>query len=161
MTAAEMIAGNITREVVTIYNDMRKNQAFMPLQFKEKVYEKTLEILDKEHISMAKEIKAQRDAEKSREKERTLKLLDLVRSFPSLKTCDWHAVTEPPTDFDIILYLKHTTKNASSGQMAAAAFCLNVWDSTEHKFDLAKAMVVWDSAHRAAFVRWASDPFWF
>lgn len=48
----------------------------------------------------------------------------------------------------------------TSGSGAAAEFCLAVWNSRRFKFDV-REVGHWDSAHRAAFARWATDPFWY
>ena len=51
------------------------------------------------------------------------------------------------------------------GSSAAARFILMVWNPSADWacgcFDLAEAMMCWDSRHRAAFAAWVvADPFW-
>lgn len=48
----------------------------------------------------------------------------------------------------------------TSGSDAATRFVLAVWNCNRFKFSIA-AVGSWDSAHRAAFARWATDPFWY
>ena len=46
----------------------------------------------------------------------------------------------------------------------AARFVLNVWNSEDEwkigRFNVVNAMAAWDHEQRAAFLRWAQDP-WF
>ena len=52
----------------------------------------------------------------------------------------------------------------SSGQQYAATFILNVWDPSfdwkSGKFEVVKALSVWDEVHREAFLKWATNPWW-
>jgi hypothetical protein len=52
----------------------------------------------------------------------------------------------------------------SHGELITARFLLAVWDP-EHtwscgRFELMEALRVWNDRHRAAFLKWASDPWW-
>ena len=52
----------------------------------------------------------------------------------------------------------------SHGERVTAQFLLAVWDPSHSwrcgRFDLMEALGVWDETHRAAFVAWATDPWW-
>jgi hypothetical protein len=52
----------------------------------------------------------------------------------------------------------------SHGERVTARFLLSVWDQHTDweagRFDVMDALGVWDLKHRAAFLKWASDPWW-
>lgn len=56
----------------------------------------------------------------------------------------------------------------TSGSYHAVAFILSVWAGLNadhwkrrgYVFDFVKAWGYWDNAHRAAFLRWAQNPWW-
>jgi len=53
----------------------------------------------------------------------------------------------------------------SHGGLCAARFVLSVWNGCTDdwrcgRFDAMEALGCWDNQHRAAFVAWASDPWW-
>jgi hypothetical protein len=52
----------------------------------------------------------------------------------------------------------------SHGELVTAQFILAVWDPAGTwrcgRFDLMEALGVWDEPHRAAFLAWASEPWW-
>ena len=55
-------------------------------------------------------------------------------------------------------------ENATGAEQAAARFVLRVWNSRipwlSGRFDLLEALGHWDEADRAAYARWAADPWW-
>jgi hypothetical protein len=52
----------------------------------------------------------------------------------------------------------------SNGELLTARFLLAVWDPSQSwrcgAFDVMAALRVWDREHRAAFLAWATDPWW-
>jgi len=52
----------------------------------------------------------------------------------------------------------------SEGELVTARFLLAVWDPNHEwrcgRFDLMKALKVWDERHRAAFLAWVEVPWW-
>lgn len=52
----------------------------------------------------------------------------------------------------------------SHGELVTAQFLLTVWEPNNSwlcgTFDMMDALRVWDTPHRAAFLAWASDPWW-
>lgn len=52
----------------------------------------------------------------------------------------------------------------SHGELLTAQFLLAVWDSANTwrcgQFEFMQAMRVWDERHRAAFMAWATEPWW-
>lgn len=50
------------------------------------------------------------------------------------------------------------------GARSAARFVLTVWNEAGEwqcgRFELMEALACWDSAHRAAFLEWAREPWW-
>lgn len=52
----------------------------------------------------------------------------------------------------------------SHGELVTARFLLAVWDPNHPwrcgRFDLMEAFRVWDETHHAAFLAWASFPWW-
>lgn len=99
---------------------------------------------------------AYRKAVKSHEDQRLeAKILELANTFPSLRgMCDvWD-----PIGLD-----QWAESVASSGQIHAARFVLQVWDKNYvwgcGTFNVCKAMHVWDENHWQAFLAWAGRPF--
>ena len=87
------------------------------------------------------------------------KMVAFARTFPSLvkamgvKPWDAHAFDRWATETPL-----------SHGELLTARFLLAVWDPATTwpcgRFELMDAMRVWDDRHRAAFLAWASDPWW-
>lgn len=48
----------------------------------------------------------------------------------------------------------------SHGERMAVQFLLAIFNYTEYQFDVMEAFSVWDDEHRAAFLRWATGPWW-
>lgn len=98
-------------------------------------------------------------------------MVQLRDSFPSLRydfgPRSEHGYDCPegnPSEWDPVVLDNWVTGGAgTSGSRAAAAFVLNVWNSTyEWKvgpFNLRYALGVWDSEHQAAFRAWVMEPF--
>ena len=56
-----------------------------------------------------------------------------------------------------------TSPAVTSGSRDAAAFVRGVWNGNVEwsvAFDVYRALGCWDGAHRAAFLTWASAPWW-
>ncbi len=86
------------------------------------------------------------------------RMADLARGFPSTRGAPgidpWH-----PGELN-----RWATGPASHGERHAARFLLSVWDPSIEweagRFDVMEALRVWDMPHRAAFLRWAAEPWW-
>src|SRR4051812_22080942 len=86
------------------------------------------------------------------------KMTTLVRGFPCLRRAvgvsSWEAL-----ELD-----RWAAGPVSTGERITAQFLLAVWDPSNEwtcgRFDVMEALRVWDLKHRAAFLRWASDPWW-
>jgi len=92
------------------------------------------------------------------------KFLALAGTFPSLAHCPdiREFATNPATwqNAEVILSRIHTGMYGV-GKGWSATFMLALFRRTEWPtFDAAQAMMKWDPAHRAAFLAWASDPWW-
>lgn len=74
----------------------------------------------------------------------------LAESFPTLEGQPGVRPWDPTRFAD--------QEDQGSGHRAAVQFVLHVWN-TANPFDI-EAFASWDSAHRAAFVAWAKDPWW-
>jgi len=72
--------------------------------------------------------------------------------FPSLKRHDLQ------TPADLRQHLKSPACTSGSG--AAARFCLAVYSAGRGSFRL-EDVTSWDANHRAAFERWARNPFFY
>ena len=94
-------------------------------------------------------------------------MTDLKNLFPSLHT-------KLPGPFDALRLWKDAAC-WSHGERLAAAFVLSVYnpdgiwgqpdecgagDPPPLVFDLHEALCTWDARHRAAFLTWASNPWW-
>jgi len=77
---------------------------------------------------------------------------ELCSWFPTLRD---HNLSTPA---ELHRHLKSPA--CTSGSRAAALFCLSVYDAASGKFQL-KDILCWDAEHRAAFERWARDPFFY
>lgn len=86
------------------------------------------------------------------------RMTELARNFPCLE----RAPGVDPFKPDVLN--RWAWGVASHGERATAKFLLAVWDpETEWcagRFDVFEALRVWDVKHRAAFLRWAADPWW-
>ncbi len=86
-------------------------------------------------------------------------ITDLARSFPSLCAADGLAPWDPEA-----LDRWACGPVPCSGALHAARFVLAVWNVHAEwecgGFDLVRAVGAWDTAHRAAFLAWASQPWW-
>lgn len=80
---------------------------------------------------------------------------EFCRWFPTLAE---HFDCVPIASGDLVKFLRGPA--ATSGSAAAAKFCLAIWNYRRYKFNIAD-VGSWDSEHRAAFARWAQDPFWY
>lgn len=86
------------------------------------------------------------------------KMLSLATRFPTLAAC-------PLTTWDAHAFDAWAVgPQATAGSMHAARFVLAVWNAQGAwkvgRFDAVDALAGWDAEHRAAFVDWASAP-WF
>lgn len=104
--------------------------------------------------------------------DKTDRMLDLARSFPSLRP-----KLRAAESFNAAA-LWQDAQPWSHGEKCAAAFVLSVYNPTGEwtlpdghedrfpespaplPFDLHDAYGVWDDAHRNAFVAWARAPWW-
>lgn len=87
------------------------------------------------------------------------KMAAFARTFPSTAKAD-----------GVRLWDAHTLDRwaaetpVSHGELLTAQFLLSVWDSATAwrcgRFELMDALHVWDHRHRAAFLAWASHPWW-
>jgi len=77
-------------------------------------------------------------------------------SFPTLRS----RFDGQPWDVDEMLEWQHSKYNTSSGSQVATDFVLHVWNYCRFPFDLGRALNVWDTNHREAWMAWARDP-WF
>lgn len=86
------------------------------------------------------------------------RMTGLARGFPSMRC----APGIDPWDPAALNYW--ASGPASHGERHAARFLLSVWDTSTDweagKFDVLEALRAWDLPHRAAFLEWASDPWW-
>jgi len=85
------------------------------------------------------------------------RLLQLAETFPTL------AKREPASVAELARIARDP--NVGRGARAAARFVWSVWDGTtmappDLAFNLREAWGAWDSAHRAAWQAWASNPWW-
>ncbi len=92
------------------------------------------------------------------------KFAALAATFPSLVHCpDMRAFTTDPAvwqNAETILS-RIRTDMYGAGKGHAATFMLSLFRRLEWPtFDVGAAFMKWDAAHRAAFVAWASDPWW-
>lgn len=88
----------------------------------------------------------------------------LAATFPSLVHCpDMKEFATNPavwTTAETILS-RIRTNMYGAGKGHAATFMMALFRRPEWPtFDASEAMMKWDPAHRAAFVAWASDPWW-
>jgi hypothetical protein len=87
------------------------------------------------------------------------KMTALARTFPSMSSSP-HVRLWDANSFD--RWAGETP--LSHGELMTARFLLAVWDPDHAwlcgRFDLMKALRVWDEKHREAFLAWASDPWW-
>lgn len=83
----------------------------------------------------------------------------LALSFPTLRDAYGGVLPWKAADLD-----RFACEPVSDGARHAARFVLAVWDNAGGwgcgRFDVIEAMAVWDPDHRAAFLAWASDPWW-
>ena len=80
----------------------------------------------------------------------------LAATFPTL-----HTRMRDAAPGEIVPALKQcSVSNAGDGAKQAALFCLWVWDAHTYSFDLYNAWGYWDSEHRDAWSKWATEPFW-
>jgi hypothetical protein len=84
------------------------------------------------------------------------RIVRLAESFPCLGRFDlwpWDPVS-----------LSRRCEGASHGEKVTIQFILTVWNQYESwgcgRFDVMEALAVWDPDHRAAFLKWATDPWW-
>jgi hypothetical protein len=93
---------------------------------------------------------------------------ELAASFPTI-------ARRPDTfqPWDAVAFAE-AWATGSGGEKDAALFVLSVWDPANDwsefgltrggerggRFDVHRALGNWDNEHRAAFVDWASDPWW-
>jgi hypothetical protein len=86
---------------------------------------------------------------------------ELARTFPSLAELE---MFQPDAHFDGDEMDAFRSGVLCHGGKCAFQFIASVWNPTAKrkcgKFDLHDAMSVWDDEHRAAFVAWATDPWW-
>jgi hypothetical protein len=87
------------------------------------------------------------------------KMSAFAQTFPSMEKVPGVKLWDANT---IDRWAKSPT--ASHGGLVTARFLLAVWDP-EHawscgRFELMEALRVWDERHRAAFLNWASNPWW-
>lgn len=88
-----------------------------------------------------------------------LKMAALARSFPciakapAVKLWDANGLDQWASEVPIF-----------HGELVTVRFLLAVWDPDFYwrcaRFDLMETLRAWDEAHRAAFLAWASDPWW-
>lgn len=84
-------------------------------------------------------------------------MLDKTPSFAEL--CSWFPTLRGlSTPTQLRRYLKSPA--CTSGGASAARFCLSVYNAGEGTFKL-RDFLSWDANHRAAFERWARDPFFY
>jgi hypothetical protein len=86
------------------------------------------------------------------------RMLRLVWSFPSLQRC-------PLATWDAMKFQRWAKEKLySSGELHSARFVLTIWNPYHRwsigKFDLIRALGVWDLGHRNAFLDWAKEA-WF
>ncbi len=87
------------------------------------------------------------------------KMAVFARTFPCLTKAagvkPWDANTLDQWALDALV---------SHGELVTAQFLLAVWDPANTwrcgRFDVMEALRVWDTAHLAAFLAWANDPWW-
>lgn len=84
----------------------------------------------------------------------------LAASFPTLKDAPGVAPFEPRA----LDRWASSSPAVTSGSLAAARFVLSVFNPSTAfecgRFDLHEALSVWDADHRAAFLAWATAPWW-
>jgi hypothetical protein len=101
--------------------------------------------------------------------QRRERIIALARTFPTL-------AREAPLDaWDPFALDEWATTRQGSAAWHAARFVLAVWDTASvhdeetgedvypwkcGRFEATRALAKWDLEHRAAFVAWASDPWW-
>jgi DNA primase len=85
-------------------------------------------------------------------------IVELANSFPALTGLQIRLNGWDATKLDM-----ECSKLSPSGR-ASVQFVLSVWDPRQEwlcgSFDVVQALDLWDSEHRAAFVAWATDPWW-
>ena len=90
--------------------------------------------------------------------ERRERMTELAESFPCLRGARGVDPFEPKE------LNRWATGPASHGERVTASFILAIWDSSTEweagRFDLMEALNVWPHDHRAAFLKWASEPWW-
>ena len=88
------------------------------------------------------------------------KMTALCATLPSLHGQPGTA----PFDAEALHQWLLTSGARTSGNAAAVAFVLAVFNELAWReklpFFVGDALAVWDRAHREAFVRWASEPWW-
>lgn len=84
----------------------------------------------------------------------------LAEAFPTLRES---VPGVRPWDPEAIDTWLDTSGAVTSGSRDAAAFVLGVWNPNAQgrvAFDVHRALGTWDRAHRAAFLAWATAPWW-
>ena len=89
------------------------------------------------------------------------RIVELALTFPSLRR--W-ALTEV-RPWEANRFDAWAAESAlSHGEKVSARFVLAVWDPKAEwrsgRFNLMEALRIWDPEHRAAYLAWASDPWW-
>lgn len=88
----------------------------------------------------------------------------LIASFPCLRRKGAPKWTDDSGDWQLWI----ETGCLSSGEFVTATFILHVWNwqaNAKHpiesmRFSIGRAMNAWDDGNRAAFLNWASDPWY-
>lgn len=99
------------------------------------------------------------------------KFIELSKQFPTIsenlevlrqrEKRDAVIYTELDRVLDCIsLIIEGIPYKFSDGTVWAAKFLCTVYNPPAQEFNLHKAMMRWDSAHREAFASWAAAPFW-
>jgi hypothetical protein len=85
-------------------------------------------------------------------------IVSLVSKMQSLQHLNITPETWSPDQLERII------GKLSSGERAVAQFILHVWNPNHEwggeRFDIMKALSVWDKAHRKVFLEWAREPWW-
>lgn len=111
-------------------------------------------------------------------------LLELARSFPTLRNVPTEFFEEGPgplagsrvgfTSTGAQDFARWVASEGGGGMRDAGLFVLSVWNASTNwgkwlrraegpmggRFDPHRALGNWDRGHRAAFLAWASDPWW-
>jgi hypothetical protein len=85
-------------------------------------------------------------------------IVELANLFPTLRAFKLDAKSWDANQLDSM------SGKLSSAELFSVQFILRVWNQYQKwqcgNFDIVQAMDSWDSAHREAFLSWASDPWW-